>query len=204
MSSGSSIWLSVLSLLVGFFAAGIPVEAYRRHRDRQATAAILAAEIASIRTFIEKRDTIAQFSEILKIVDTGVDFTIPKAHYAEPEYGPILEKQIDKLGLLPPELAGRVVSFYGHLISVRALIKNLVIGALNVPSDTPAERLEQAKNAAATRKARSIRLGIEIWNEANANGDQLIADLLDVADENWLYHVYVICRKLLHSRDARV
>src|SRR5690348_9879797 len=113
---------TVLTIVVG----GVPLEHYRRHRDRQSTAAIIAAEIKSFVDMARAFGTVANIEKILPVLDTGKDVPLPKLHTVPPEFGPIFEKHIDKLGLLAPATAKRVVRFYHHLIGVRGVMKNLI------------------------------------------------------------------------------
>jgi hypothetical protein len=170
-------WLGVLlSALVGAATAvlaGIPLEHYKRHRDRRGTAAVIAGEIAALLHVTERGNTIENFRTIQKALEAGKDVPIPEVYTVEPTYGPIFEKLIDKLGLLPVDVAERVVQFYGYLIGIRAVLKNLFSGAWDEMPDPK------------RTKAGQIAVGLALWADASAVARPLIDELRTIAAEPW-------------------
>jgi len=113
------------------------------------------------------------FENLAAILETGHDVPLGQFHTLDPAYGPIFEKNIEKLGLLSTDLAERTVLFYGYLIAVRASLRNLANGAWdNLPHT-------------ALRKASEIRSGIRVWRDAEAIATPLVFDLRKIANESW-------------------
>lgn len=172
-------WISVLlSALIGAIAAiltGVPLEHYRRHRDRQGSAAVLAAEIAALLHVFSRNDASKKFEALLPILDSGKDVQLPTMYTVNPEFGPIFEKNIDKLGLLPVDVADRIVRFYSYLVGIRALIKNLI--------DSSWKDLDPA--IIVKIKAAWIRSGIALWKDAETLAKPLVDDLRKIAAEPW-------------------
>jgi len=145
-----SVGIALISAVIGAVVTGVPLEHYKRHRDRQGVAAVLASEISSLVHIIEVSSTISQFEFLLSVLDKQ-NVPIPKFYAVDPTYGPIFEKNIEKLGLLPVAMADRVVRFYTYLLTVRAVIKNLAGGVWESVPDP------------AKAKAASIRAGLKTW-----------------------------------------
>jgi hypothetical protein len=160
---------TVLTAVVG----GVPLEHYRRHRDRQSTAAIIAAEIRSFVDMAAAHGTVSNFEKLLPILDANKDVPLPAFYTVPPEFGPIFERHIDKLGLLPPHVAGRVVRFYHHLLSIRSMIKNLVDTDWGNKPETP------------KIKAAMIRAGVRVWTTASDLATPLVRELEHIAAEPW-------------------
>lgn len=170
--------------------AGVPLEHYKRHRDRQGAAAVLVAEISAQIHISEETKSVETFRAFHAKLKSGVNITLPSGLYtAPPEYGPIFEKQIDKLGLLPPPVSARVVEFYGYLIGARTSIRNLVNGAFDGrPDETQ-------------MKAAFVQTGLSSWDRATKLADTLIPELHALADESWplwrpFRNAWALCRRL--------
>ena len=168
--SGAAIG-SLLTAMVG----GVPLEDYRRHRDRKSAAAILAAEIEAFLEMAVAFKTVSNIELLLPVFDAGKDVPFPKLYTAPPEFGPLFEKHIDRLGLLPPDVAGRVVRFYHCMIGARAAVKNMFSVDWDDQPHVP------------KMKASLVRSGIAMWRDAEALGPRLIADLQAIAGEPWYF-----------------
>ncbi len=160
---------AVITAIVG----GIPLENYRRHRDRNSTAVILAAEIDALLLITERDCIVEQFEAILRVLDAGKDIETPRMYVEVPQFGPIFETHIEKLGLLSPDLSGRLVRFYHLLIGVRASLHNFV--ETSWPAGAEGTKM----------KAANLRAGIAMWLDAEKLGKPLVADLRAAPSRWW-------------------
>src|SRR5579862_6322751 len=155
--------------------AGVPLEHYKRHRDRQGAAAVLAAEIGAQIRVTEQNKTVETFTTFHTKLKAGNNISLPSGlHTAAPEFGIIFDKQIDKLGLLPPDVAARVVEFYVYLVGVRASLRNLLGGNFDDRAD------------AAQMKAAFVETGLAAWDRAANIAATLMPELNSLARQPWL------------------
>ncbi len=134
---------------------------------------VLAAEIQSLITVgkIAAVDIEANIETL-----SSVDFRGTDIYTVEPTYAPVYEKSIERMGLLTRQDADDVVNFYGHLLGVRAGIRNLFrSGFAGLPN-------AQAGQHASAKKT------LELWEKAQDLGGPLIVRLNAVSSETWLNH----------------
>jgi hypothetical protein len=141
-------------------AGGLLLEAYKRRRDRRGTASALAGEIASILFMAERRRYVEFFTGILPQLNAGVDVPIAKFGPGGDYRDPVVDRFLDKIGLLSGDLPERIVRFYSILTGIRRDLERMANGELN-----------------AAGKASVIAEDLAIWQEAVALGNQLMADL---------------------------
>jgi hypothetical protein len=144
------------------------VEGYRRHRDRQGIASALAGEIAGLLYMSNKRRYRQLFENILSRLEAGENVQIPKLiGENDGKFGtlyPIVDRYLDKLGLLPGTIPERVVRFYQFVGGIRVDMERLA--ANDVSKDT---------------RSFVIKTDLELWRETEILGEQLVRDLHDVA-----------------------
>lgn len=166
---------ALIGALAGVSGA-IGLEAYKRHRDRRGTASALAGEIASILYLVQRRNYVQIFTQILARMDTGSDIPIPRIVGPEPGYrDPVMDRHIDRLGLLPNDLPERVVRFYSYLSAIRFDLHRF------------ANSDDYTNDHAAKRQI--VGEDLTIWGEAEALGNQLVADLRTVARPLLLWRI---------------
>jgi hypothetical protein len=99
-------------------------EHYKRYRERKALAAALAGELATHLGAITE-ETLKNF-EILAAAARA------KAFHGFPEFDAsdlVLEKNVERLGLLDGDLPERVVTVYGHIRAARGALQRIARGA---------------------------------------------------------------------------
>ena len=165
--------VTVLVALITVFFSGILLESYKRHRDRQGVAAVLGAEITSILHITERGCVIENFAALLPLLDEGTNVPFPQVYTMEPSYGPIFERNIEKIGLLSTDVSVQVVKFYGYIFGLRSALRNLVSGAW------------EEHPRAANIKAAQIRSGLMLWSEATTIATPLVTNLRAISSEAW-------------------
>jgi hypothetical protein len=150
-------------LLGGFIA-----EAYRRHRDRQGIASAIAGEIAGLLYMTDKRQYPQIFEDILSRLESGAEVQIPKliggTDHKFSTMFPIIDRHLDKLGLLPDNLPERVVRFYQFVAGIRLDMERLAANEINQDG-----------------RSFVIRSDLELWRETVILGERLVLDLRDIA-----------------------
>ena len=141
---------------------GVVLEMYKRRRDRQGTASAIAGEIASILDMTEKRRYVAYFEDALAALDAGKDVLVPDMVPGGDFRDPVVDRYLDRLGLLPSNLPERIVRFYALLAGVRADIHRAASGEF---AGKPA------------MMAALIREDLIFWQEAARLGQGVIIDL---------------------------
>jgi hypothetical protein len=168
-------WLLLTALIGAATAvlAGIPLESYKRHRDRRSTAAVLAGEMASLAHITERGELVKNLETMLRAFESGQNFVVPKVYVVPPEYGPIFEKQIDKLGLLPVDVSDRIVRSYTYLLAFRASMVNLASGVFDASPNS------------AQAKAALVRAVLALMTDMTTVGMPLIDELRVIANQPW-------------------
>jgi hypothetical protein len=154
---------------------GFLVESYRRHRDLQGIASALAGEVAGILHMTEKRDYPRYLERVLGQLDAGQNVPIPKLiggsdnNYTVATMFPVMDRYLDKLGLLPGTLPERIVRFYQFVGGIRLDLDRLATNEFDAPG-----------------KASLIREDLDLWKETSRLGEQLVRELRDVAATTFL------------------
>jgi len=113
---------------LGAFCVGLLLENYKRHRDKQALAASLAAEIETILQLLDElhfQDLLGDFRDTLNEIDqaSAPRLTVPADAMDFPTT--VYEKTVDRLGLLSTTAATSVVRFYNSLTGFRVGLRML-------------------------------------------------------------------------------
>lgn len=168
-------WATVAAAFVGATAGilgGVSLEVWRSWRERRAVASALGAEIKSIVELTAKRNYVAVYQQLMQNWQAGVMTPPPQSSWA-PGIDPGLNAYLSKLGLLPPNIAADVATFYQQLNGIRATAKWL---ETQVP--TPAN---------ATSLAQVIVNELALWSDTDTLGRKLITDLQADASRWWLW-----------------
>ena len=166
-----TLWHS-LPLLVACFTFGGLAEHYRRHRDRRSVATMLAAEV---RWMLETGATGEQsMVDMTANLPRIAQFDFSEMYTFDPTYAPVYEKSIDRIGLLPAEIAADIVSFFGLMTAVRIQVRNFI-------SITPG----MYPNVTAARQFH-IDLGMRHWAQARDLAPQILTRLDKEARRAWV------------------
>jgi hypothetical protein len=159
--------LVVVALIA--LAAGMLVERYRRQDDRRGIASAFAGEISGILKNAETRKLPAYFRALAPLLKSSTPPPPPWLFFDTTyEQAPVAKAYIDRVGMLGPRLAGRVVEFY-HLYS--AVILEVKILAAGVYNGDP------------LKAAGHIERTLDLWNEVQPLMRPLIAELFSVSGE---------------------
>ncbi|MGB8275699.1 MAG: hypothetical protein WCF16_10580 [Alphaproteobacteria bacterium] len=174
--SGLFGFLGVVIGALAVVSAGLLVEDYKRHRDRQGTASALAGEIQSILHMTEKRNYVLWFTRIATELESGLDVTVPDIGAQPGKLDPIVDRHIDRLGLLSGDVPERLAIFYSALNGIRLDLFKMASGKLDT-----GEEPQQVRG----RKAVLIREDLSLWDETEPLGKALVTDLRKIAGELW-------------------
>lgn len=173
MSQALGILLGAFIGAAAVIFGGFLVEAYRRHRDRQGIASALAGEMAGILHMTEKRKYCQYFETVLRLLNAGQNVSIPKIIGGSDNnfvtMFPVMDRYLDKLGLLPGTLPERIVRFYHFVGGIRLDMDRLATNEFDAPG-----------------KASLIREDLDLWKETSSLGEQLVRELRDVAAKTFL------------------
>lgn len=157
-----TVFVAFLAALVGALAvvtSGILLEDYKRHRDRQGAASALAGEICSILHMTEQRQYVQAFQGFLARLEAGQQVSVFDIGVTPGKLDPVIEKYIDRLGLLDADLPERIAIFYMQLNGIRLDIANLAAGRWD-------------RDIA--RKAALIREDLRLWDETASLGQAVL------------------------------
>jgi hypothetical protein len=164
---------ALLGALIGAVAAiggAIFAEHYRRHRDRQGVASALAGEISGILFMAERRRHPEVFeNEILPKLKAGIDVPISKFTQGRDYKDPVIERYLDKIGLLLGTLPDRIVRFYYSVQGIRLDLERLIEGEFDILG-----------------KINIIIEDLALWRETESLGQQLVHELRDIAAQTYL------------------
>jgi hypothetical protein len=156
--------------------SGILLESYKRHRDLQGTASAIAGEIYSIIYMSSKRQHAAHFAMLLARLEAGEEVKFPDITGGSPQIDPVIEKHLDRVGLLPHNLPERIATFYTYIRGIRIDVVNLAKGEFSDPKV----------------QAGVIRADLVLWADAVQLGNSLWADLRTVANRVWWLHANIL------------
>jgi hypothetical protein len=118
----------------------------------------------------EKRQTAAHFAMLLTELEAGKEVHYPDITGGDPpKIDPVVEKHLDRVGLLPDNLPERIATFYTYMRGIRIDIVNLAKGQF------PDPKLQAAV----------IRAALVLWADAVQLGNRLWADLRTIAAKVW-------------------
>ena len=157
----------LLGALVGA-SASIMLENHRRRRDGQMTAVAAAASIETVLWMTERRRHVPLFRAMLAKAKSGEVVQFSGVVDENQIMDPIADRLMDRLGLLHPELASRLVKFFTILHGIRVDILNLRRDCADMSPGEVVRMLEE---------------DLALWEEANDDGKQLITDL-----RSWASH----------------
>lgn len=150
--------------------SGICLESYKRHRDRQGVASAISGEIYSILHMQEKRQHARFFAALLPRLDAGEQVPFPNVVGDDPpKLDPVVEKHIDRIGLLPDNVPERITTFYTYLRGIRVDLINLTKGVFPEPAV----------------QANIIRADLALWGDTEQLGAGLGVELRTIASEDW-------------------
>jgi hypothetical protein len=172
----SQVFAALLGALLTVLFSGILLESYKRHRDLQGTASAVAGEIYSIMHMSEKRQHAAHFAMLLTRLEAGEEVEFPDITGGSPQIDPVIEKHLDRVGLLPHNLPERIATFYTYMRGIRIDVVNLAKGEFSDPKI----------------QAGVIRADLVLWAEAVQLGNSLWADLRTVAAKVWWLHANIL------------
>jgi hypothetical protein len=173
----SQVVAALFGALLTVLFSGILLESYKRHRDLQGTASAVAGEIYSIIHMSEKRQTAAHFAMLLTRLEAGEEVEFPDITGGDPpKIDPVIEKHLDRVGLLPHNLPERIATFYTYVRGIRIDVVNLAKGEFSDPKI----------------QAGVIRADLVLWAEAVQLGNSLWADLRTVAAKVWWLHANIL------------
>jgi hypothetical protein len=162
-------WAPVIQTAVGALialAASVVVplitDQVKRGADRQAVAGLLAGELSSYAFIIRERGYLAQLDRVMR------DEQIP--YYFEfSEGGLIYQKQMDRLGLLPPQICEKVIQAYNLVFA--ALVNAKTLQSMKAEYDKPANDLTK------------IRYDKLAWLQTYRGLSNFLSEFLEKADE---------------------
>jgi hypothetical protein len=173
----SQVFAALLGALVTVIFSGILLESYKRHRDLQGTASAIAGEIYSIIHMSEKRQHAAHFAMLLTRLEAGEKAEFPNITGGDPpNIDPVIEKHLDRVGLLPHNLPERIATFYTYMRGIRIDLVNLAKGEFSDPKI----------------QAGVIRADLVLWGDAVQLGNSLWAELRNLAGKVWWLHASVL------------
>ena len=173
----SQIFAVLLGAIITVIFSGILLESYKRHRDLQGTASAVAGEIYSIIHMTERRRTAAQFAMLLTQLEAGEKVEFPNITGGDPpKIDPVIEKYLDRIGLLPSNLPEGIATFYTYMRGIRIDLVNLSRGEF---SDTKTQ-------------AAVIRADLVLWADTVQLGNSLWFDLRTIAAKVWWLHASVL------------
>jgi hypothetical protein len=166
----SQVFAALFGGIITVIFSGILLESYKRHRDLQGTASAVAGEIYSIIHMTEKRQTAAHFGVLLARLEAGEKVEFPDITGGDPpKIDPVIEKHLDRIGLLPHNLPERIATFYTYLRGIRIDLANLYKGQFSDPKI----------------QAGVIRADLVLWAETIQLGNTLWVDLRTISAKVW-------------------
>ena len=168
-------WSAVGGAFIGAFAgigAGIVLEAFKRYRDRVGTASALVGEISAILDIANTREYVQYSDWLLEKLRQAPGHKVAML-FGDPKLvDPILEKHLDKLGLLGGDLPERVAIFYSRVRAIR-------FDWARLSSHEFDDKLE--------RRVDLVKFNGTLWKKTAVDGKVLCADLKKLAARrHWL------------------
>ncbi len=114
-------FLPLIAVFVGALAVYLSTTAVnnrQRTADARAVAVMLAAEIEAIMRNADARNYEEYYREFLGRFELGNFTEMPRIYGMKNDLPDIVAANVDRLGLLGPDLCYDVVSWYGHLQSI--------------------------------------------------------------------------------------
>ncbi len=163
---------ALFGAIITILFSGILLESYKRHRDLQGVAPALAGEIYSIIHITDKRQTPKNFAYLLSQLEAGKQIAWPDVTGGDrSEDDPVMNKHLDKIGLLPGNLPERITTFYTYLRGIRIDVRSLSKGIFAEPS----------------AQAAIVRADLILWADANQLGNTIcpIYETLPCSPGGW-------------------
>ncbi len=159
-------WMTLLSVLVGAFSAigaGVFAHWYQEHRKAKSLRSALRAEIKSIIELVARRDHVTHFKSFLDAWKQGqrldqIPGIVNLTEQSRDRATNIFLSNLSDIGLLPPDIATDVVTFY----QLYEGITDDIIGLEGLD-------LETRKNLLAD--------DLRLWEDAHALGQSLLERL---------------------------
>ena len=158
-----------MGALIGACAAvagGMLFEHCKRHRDRKRVASALADEISAIVSMTTARNYVPLFQSIAAQIEAGTNVAVPLLIGEPREMEPMMEKHIDRLGLLGGDLSERIVTFYSFVQGIKLDIDRMANGEFD--DDLRA-------------KAFLVRQDVALWKDADTVANAVLAELRAIA-----------------------
>src|SRR6266446_729555 len=165
-------WSTLLSVIVGGIIAiggGFVQRIYERRHERKSLRAALRAEIQAILDIVARRDYIEGLSRFIETIKSGSTKLLQIR--VGRDYDTVFKTNCGKLGLLTSETAGKTVSFYYLVSSIKEDLDLLQDAAESVGLQTRYGLNSQAGNLAFHEQIRQFSI------EAVALGNDLVQEL---------------------------
>jgi hypothetical protein len=173
--------MTFLTFLVGVIGgivgatSKIALEVYKRAVEACAVASMIAAEIEATLAISENRRHVEFVTETLRAIEsTGNIHTFGDIVGDHGMVNPVLEKNLDKLGMLGPDLCSRIALFYTNLTGIRSDLRRLAAGDAYTTAD---------------EQRRIIEEDLRLWSETVAIGRVVVAELKTFARTPAAHHV---------------
>jgi hypothetical protein len=154
--------LGALIALVASVAIPLITEQTKKLANRQAVAGLLAGELSSYAFIIRERGYLAQLERVMR------NRLIPY-YFAFTEGGLIYLQQMERLGLLPPQICEKVIQAYNLMFA--ALVDAKTLQSMKAEYDKP------------DNDPTKIRYDDSAWLQTYQGLHSFLAEFLDKADD---------------------
>ena len=109
-------WVPLLSALIGGALAiggNLAIEARRAKVERRNLALALKGELTAIIRIVSARKYVKHLEEVVALLDVGNSVEMPPLHISR-NYFRIYEENASKIGVLPPDIAEKIITTYTY------------------------------------------------------------------------------------------